>query len=172
MPDKKGKGNQVVANLGCLLFLAVIGGMGFMVWATNSHFFPPDRMIRGNDLNKRAMQQIGEVVPLEAGESILYYVSGASFSYGKDGQLLTDRRVVAFYPVDGQTQVVSIPYPDIVKLDMDRDTRSDNVQIAVFQKDTPEPLVLWAYDAGAMASTFYNTLLEKTDLPDSRNPFQ
>ncbi|QDU69064.1 hypothetical protein Pla86_41790 [Planctomycetes bacterium Pla86] len=94
--------------------LLLAGLLALAPMAFDDSTMPPIGVVGGSGISAETLAGIESVVPLEPGERVLFFYSAGLFSYGEDGNLLTDRRVVSWTEEDGQPQVVAYPWNELM----------------------------------------------------------
>lgn len=145
--SKKKSGNGCL--IGCLV--AVVGGfvlvMGLglgIYFAIEKGFVLPERLVTGEEIAGRLETQLREFA-IEEDEQILWYYSTALIDVRADGNLLTDRRVIAFYsdPRTDEQKREEVALADIrsIEVKFESDFAIDQTTMTVFV-DAEDPGML------------------------------
>lgn len=91
----------IVAIVGGVLLLVCGGGLAALgIWLESGEI-PDTAVMDSTDLEPDAVAEIGAVIGLREGEAIQYYY-GYGFSFGEDGSVVTDQRVVSYDGTKGE----------------------------------------------------------------------
>lgn len=121
-PARSGPSLGLKLLLGCgagctLMFALVIGVVGFIAWKMGTGAWPDTVVTKGEDLPAFVEELLVDNQVIEPGEKILYFYSAAFTDYLDDGNVLTDRRVISYEKSDGELDIDSATFAEVIEID-------------------------------------------------------
>ena len=145
-PSSSPQGRNVLriafaAGAGCatvvvVTVLALVAAAVAIAIGMESGRFPDSAVQPRNRIPPRVVEFLRERGIVENDETVLYYYSAALFSFEKDGNLFTDRRVIAYEGYEGEISVYSATYDEIESFEfVDSDDWASDSRIIVYTED-------------------------------------
>ncbi len=122
-------------------------------------FMPDNKVMSGDELSSLAIKGLQEKGLVKRDEVIDYFYSDAFFSFTRDGNILTNKRLIVYASdkVNG-LQVIDVYFKKITKLDLvAAQSVLENSVINVFTKDGDELSVYLSAEQGG-DQVFYQAL--------------
>jgi hypothetical protein len=152
----------VFRHYALIVLVVPIMALGF---AAATGLIPSTAVVAGKDLSERQARIIREFGTLGQNERIDYYYSDDPFSYGADGNIVTDERAVSYYVDETGTRIVTWAYfGEILSLHVLHGTFFDPTVILVCLADD-KFFTLFASTEDKMDRKFVNAI-ETQLLPD------
>ena len=112
----------VLAILGILLVVAVLGGFVLLGSLASSRYIPDTMAVRGDELPEHAIEMLQEEELLPAGETVQWLYSAGFLSYRSDGCFFTENRVVDYIEgADGVLDAWEYTWSQIAEIEMEED---------------------------------------------------
>ncbi len=77
-------------------------------------YSPDIKVLEWDKVVATGRSQVLEIVQPHEGETFKYFYSIGLLSFKEDGNLITDKRIVSYWEVDGELYLNESAYPDIV----------------------------------------------------------
>lgn len=111
-------GFDSVVGWGGGAYATLVVGSFFTVLGFIGTFGPPTRALRQSEIPPSYHTTLVEAGVLEPRERMQFFYSAGTFSILEDGNLFTENRVISYLTLDGELQVASSPYSEILDLDV------------------------------------------------------
>ena len=142
---------------GALIAAAVVFLLAIGI-ALEAGYLPDTVAQPAGKIHARYISQLTQMKVVGQDERVLYFYSAALFSIRNDGNLFTDKRVIAYQESSGELDVLSATYDEIESIDFESsESWIDDSWITVTKKDGTF-FVLYVSTEANGDKNFYNTL--------------
>jgi len=161
-PRRRGRSLGVKLGLGCAVMLGVIIlGLAALGVLLQLGRIPDIAVVPGDRLSEDVVQMLQDEGVLEAGETIQYFYSAGLFSFRKDGNFLTERRVVSYFEEEDELVISAAQYGEITEVDPTYSESFFEDTIVWIHVDGWEPFNLLLSNEEDLDHVFVDALLER-----------